>query len=107
MPSDEFRILNHPGEQSATLKVFGRRMDLDGLEAFEEACRELLHTGQQTLTVDLGKLASIHSGFIGVLLWASSEAHLAGRELVVAADGRVAGTIEKVAPGLLEVREGE
>lgn len=106
MPNDDLRIVNLPEEQSATLKVLCERLDLDSLEDFEEACRELLHTGQQTLTLDLCKLSRIHSGFIGVLLYANSEAHLAGRRLVVAAGGRVARTLEKVAPGLIEISEG-
>lgn len=41
-----------------------------------------------------------------MLLYANSEAHLAGRGLVVAAGGRVASTLEKVAPGLIEISEG-
>ena len=103
MPEDDFRLVNLPDEQRATLKVL--HLEIGEVEPFEEACRELLHTGQQDLVIDLTDLESIHSGLIGVLLFANSEAHLAGRRLTVAAGKRVAATLEKLAPGLMEISE--
>ncbi len=101
MSNSDFALAHIESEDRAELQIRREELTLDALEEFEEACRRLLHTGRQRLVLDMGHLPRIHSGFIGVVLYANSEAGLAGRELEVVATPRVAAMFEKVAPGVV------
>ena len=97
-----FPIAFSPDGQKAILQVETDELPLGRLEDFEHACRSLVATRRQELTIDLSRLARIHSGFIGVVLYASAEAAQAGRDLRVAASERVAATLQQIAPGLIK-----
>ena len=102
---ESFKVVNSPQDKRATLTVVAEEVGLEGLEAFDESCQELLHTGQQNLVVDLSRLPRVHSGYIGLILYANSEAHLAGRKLEVIAGENVIKLLNMVAPGLIEIRQ--
>ena len=101
---DLFLALSQDGRR-ATLEVQPDDLTLDLLDDFEAACRRLLATGRRELVIDLSRLRRIHSGFIGVVLFANSEAAGRGLVMFMVASEKIKSTFEQIAPGLVEIRE--
>jgi anti-anti-sigma regulatory factor len=99
-----FPIAFSPDGRKAVLQVETESLHLDALQTFEEATGRLLETGRTELVVDMSPLARIHSGYIGVVLYASSEAREKGLNFSVAAGDKVRSTFDQIAPGLISFR---
>ena len=105
MARANFPIAFSPDGRRAILQVEDEVLGLEALQVFEEATRKLLDTGRAQLSVDMGTLSRLHSGYIGVVLYASAEAQEKGLEFAVIARRKVVQTFNQIAPGLVNFQE--
>ncbi|MHC4916847.1 MAG: hypothetical protein ACYTGB_15290 [Planctomycetota bacterium] len=105
MAKTSFPIAFSPDGRRAIMQVETEVLGLQALQEFEETSRKLLDSGRAELVVDMGTLNRIHSGYIGVILYASAEALEKGLEFSVNARRKVMETFNQIAPGLVRFTE--
>lgn len=103
MAAERFRISIAAERGRSGLKVLADTLEMGDLEPFEAACKQLLATTQPVMIIDLRGISTIHSAFIGVLLFVHAEADLADRQLLVAADPKVLDLLMKLTRGVLRI----
>jgi hypothetical protein len=104
MRRNRFQLSQFPDEGRARLEVLVNRLEVTDLEDFDNACAALVAADQPQLELDIRKLDTIHSGYIGVILYSHVDAADAQKKLIVEAGDKVRELIERMTRGMVELR---
>jgi anti-anti-sigma regulatory factor len=105
MSEDKFSISVSSGEHSAQLVVNCSWLDSPDYLDFRSECYRLLETEQPNLRIDLGKLDSISSMFLGILVETSIRAREGGQQVTVAAGKTIAELLQTFSGDMVEIEE--
>jgi anti-anti-sigma regulatory factor len=93
---EKFPVEELPGEGRAVLRARTAKLMTEDLEAFRRACCSLLGSAMARLEVDLSRVESLFTVYVGVLADLTGVAREKGKSLAVLARPRVAEVFERM-----------